>query len=82
MGIESLVADTVDFFREHRFWAAAAVLAIVAFVYFKPKQSFKLSMAVLTLGAIIYVSSLLIDVTSEGIDRANAFTSTPRIEVD
>ena len=38
--------------------------------------------AVLTLGAIIYVSSLLIDVTSEGIDRANAFTSTPRIEVD
>jgi hypothetical protein len=43
---------------------------------------FKLASASLAVGAIIYVLSFLVDLTSRGIDEAEKFTTTPDIKVD
>ena len=80
MDIDGLVDGTVNFFSDHALWAVMVALAIAGLVYWKPKDMFKLAMAVLALGALIYVFSFLIDLTSQGIDKTKKFTNTPRIQ--
>ena len=82
MGIDDLVDGTVTFLSDHTLWAVLVVLAMVAFVYWKPKDMFKLAMAGLTLGALIYICSFIIDLTSQGIDESRKFTNTPRVQVE
>ncbi len=43
---------------------------------------FKLASAGLVVGAIIYVLSFLVDLTSRGIDEAEKFTTTPNVKID
>ena len=80
MDINGLVDGLVNFFSEHTLWALMVVLAIVALVYWKPKDMFKLAMAGLALGVLIYVFSFLIDLTSQGIDTTRKFTNAPRVQ--
>lgn len=82
MDIDGLVASTVSFFSNYTLWAVMVVLAIVALVYWKPKEMFKLAMAGLVLGVLIYVLAFLIDLTSQGIDTTRKFTNTPRIQAE
>lgn len=82
MDFDGLVEAATDFFGNHTLWAVVAVLAVAALAYWKPKDMFKLAMAGLALGVLIYVFSFLVDLTSQGIDETRKFTNTPRIEVD
>ena len=82
MDINSLVDSGTGYFRDHTYWAVFVVLLIGAFIYWKPKDMFKLAMAGLVLGAIIYVGIFLVDLTSRGISETGKFTATPTGEVD
>lgn len=82
MDINSLLDAGAGFFRDHTLWALLVSLGIGALIYWKPKDMFKLMLAGLTLGAIIYVLSFLVDLTSRGINDSRKFTNTPKIEVE
>jgi amino acid permease len=82
MDVGDLVASGVGFARDHTLWAVLIALGLGAVIYWKPKDMFKLAGACLVVGAIIYVLSFLVDLTSEGIDKAQKFTDTPDIKVD
>lgn len=77
-----MVDSGIAFFRDHTLWAILIVLVIGALLYWKPKDMFKLAMAGAVVGAIIYVLSFLVDLTSRGIDETDKFTSTPDVKVD
>ena len=80
MDIDGFVDGIVNFFNNYPLWAVMVVLAVVALVYWKPKDMFKLAMASLALGVLIYLFSFLIDLTSQGIDTTRKFTNTPQIQ--
>lgn len=82
MDVDNLLGAATDFFREHTLWAVLVLTAIGTFVYWKPKDSFRVVLAAMTLGAIIYVLSFLVDLTSRGIDGSRQFTTTPKVEVE
>lgn len=82
MESDELLNAAAGFFRDHTLWALLISLAVGALVYWKPKDMFKLALAGLTLGAIIYGLSLVVDLTSQGIDASREFTKTPKIDVD
>lgn len=82
MNIDYLVESAVSFFRDYTLWAVLIALGIGALIVWKPKGTFKLASAALVLGAIIYVLSFLVDLTSRGIDEAEKFTATPDVKVD
>ena len=82
MDINNLVDNGISFFRDHTLWAILAVLIIGILIYWKPKDMFKLSAAGAVVGAIIFVLSFLVDLTSHGIDESRKFTSSPEITVD
>ena len=82
MDVSNLVDSGIGFFRDHTYWAALVVLSIGALFYWKPKDMFKLAMAGLALGAIIYVATFLVDLTSRGISETGKFTATPDGKVD
>jgi hypothetical protein len=82
MDIDSLLEACTGFFRDQTLWALLISLVIGALIYWKPKDMFKLVLAGLTLGAIIYVFSFLIDLTSRGIDDSKKFSNTPKIEAE
>jgi amino acid permease len=82
MDIDYLVESGAVFFRDHTLWAVLIALVIGALIYWKPKDMFKLASAGLVVGAIIYVLSFLVDLTSRGIDEAEKFTITPDVKVD
>jgi len=74
MSLDSLV----EFFQTHQFLAVAVVIVFGILVYKKPKPMFQLMGAILAVGAIGYVISVLVDLTSTGIDHTNAFMGSPR----
>lgn len=82
MDIDYLVESGVSFFRDHTLWAVLTALVLGALIYRKPKGMFKLASAGLVVGAIIYVLSFLVDLTSQGIDEAEKFTTAPDVKVD
>ena len=82
MDIDYLVESGVSFSRDHTLWAILIALVVAALIYWKPKDMFKLASASLAVGAIIYVLSFLVDLTSQGIDEAEKFSATPKVEVD
>lgn len=82
MDIDHFVESGVSFFRDHTLWAVLIALVIGALIYRKPKSMFKLASAGLVVGAIIFVLSFLVDLTSRGIDDAEKFTTTPDVKVD
>lgn len=82
MDTNNLVDGGIDFFSNHTYWAVLVVLVISALIYWKPKGMFRLAMACLALGAVIYVLSFLVDLTSRGIGEAQEFTTTPDIKVE
>ena len=82
MDIQSLIESGMNFFREHTLWAALALLVIGALFYWRPKGMFRLLAAGLVLGAIIYILSFLVDLTSRGIDEAQKFKDSPKIKTD
>ena len=82
MDIDNLVESGVSFFRDHTLWAVLIALVIGALIYWKPKGVFRVVSAGLVVGAIIYVLSFLVDLTSRGIDEAEKFTTTPDVKVD
>ena len=81
MDISSLVDGGMSFFREHTFWGVLAVAAIGTFIYWKRKSMLKVALAGLAVGAIIYVLSFLLDLTSRGIDETDKFKSAPNVKV-
>lgn len=82
MDVNSLVDGGMSFFRDHTLWAVLAVVVIGAFIYWKPKDVFKMALGGLAVGAMIYVLSFLFDLTSRGIDESEKFTTTPDVKVD
>ena len=82
MDFDYLAESAVSFSRDHTPWAVFIALVIGALIYWKPKGMFKLASAGLVVGAIIFVLSFLVDLTSRGIDEAQKFSATPNIEVD
>ena len=82
MNIDYLVESAVSFSRNHTLWAVFIALGIGTLIAWKPKSMFKFASAALVLGAIIYVVSFLVDLTSRGIDEAEKFTTTPDIKID
>ncbi len=82
MDVDYLVESGVSFSRDHTLWAVLIALVIGALIYWKPKGIFKLASAGLVVGAIIYVLSFLVDLTSRGIDESEKFTTTPDVKVD
>lgn len=82
MDIDSLVDSGISFFRDHTIWAVLAVFIMGLLIYWKPKSMFRLSAACAVLGALIFVFSFLIDLTSHGMDEAEKFSSTPKVEID
>jgi hypothetical protein len=67
----------VDFVQGHPILAIASVAAFGIFVYVKPKPVFKLMAVVLIVGAIGYVISFVVDLTSTGIDEKTTFVNNP-----
>ncbi len=82
MDIDNLVESGVSFSRDHTLWAVLIALVIGALIYWKPKDMLKLASAGLVVGAIIYVLSFLVDLTSRGINEVEKFTTTPDVKVD
>lgn len=74
MSLDSLV----ELFQTHQFLAVAVVIVFGILVYKKPKPMFQLMGAILAVGAIGYVISVLVDLTSTGMDHTNAFMGSPR----
>jgi O-antigen ligase len=82
MDIGNLVDNGISFFRDHTLWAILTVLVIGILIYWKPKDMFKLSVAGAVVGAIIFVLSFLVDLTSRGMDETEKFTDSPAVKVD
>lgn len=57
----------VGFFHSHTLLAVGILVALGVFAYLKPKAMFKLMAVVLVIGAIGYVTSFLLDLTSTGV---------------
>lgn len=73
MSLDSLI----ELFQEHQLLAIVVIVVFAALVYLKPKPMFKLVGVVLLIGAIGYVVSVLVDLTSTGIDHTTAFMGNP-----
>ena len=82
MDINSLVDGGMSLIREHTLWAIVTMVAMGTFIYWKRKDMLKLALAGLAVGAIIYVLSFLLDLTSRGIDETEKFTTTPGVKVE
>ena len=67
----------VTFFQNYQVLAIAIVVVFVIFVYLKPKLTFQFMAALLVIGAIGYVISFLIDLTSTGAEQTKTFMSNP-----
>jgi hypothetical protein len=73
MSIDSLI----ELFGNHQILAIVVVVGFAVLVYFKPKPMVQLVGVVLLIGAIGYVISFLVDLTSTGIDHTDSFMSNP-----
>lgn len=73
MSLDSLI----EFSQNHLIMAIAIILVFGFLVYWKPKPMFQLIGVVLVIGAIGYVISFLVDLTSTGMDHTSAFKGNP-----
>ena len=63
----------------NRPWSTIAMLtALGVFAYWRPKDAVKLMAVFLVIGAIAYVISFIVDLTSTGIEQQRQFTSSPK----
>lgn len=69
--------NMLELFQKHQILAIALVVVFGILVYKKPKPMFQLMGAVLIIGAIGYVVSILVDLTSTGIDHTTALMGNP-----
>ena len=69
----TLTSSVTNFVQNHAALAIGIVTVFGVLTYLKPKEMFKLTMAVLVLGAIVFVGMFLVDLTSTGIDETNKF---------
>ena len=67
----------VDFIQSHPILAIVVVVAFGIVAYLKPKPVFKLIALTLAIGAIGYIVSFLVDLTSTGIDQTETFMGHP-----
>ena len=67
----------IEFFRNHHILAIAIMVVLAILVYLKPKPMFQLMGVVLLMGAIGYVISFLVDLTSTGMDHTTSFMANP-----
>jgi hypothetical protein len=75
---ESMSPDSwVEFIQSHPILAIFIIVAFGISAYLKPKPMFKLMAVVLVIGAMGYVVSFLVDLTSTGIDETTNFMSKP-----
>lgn len=82
MDIGHLIDSGLNFFQEHTLWAALAVAAIGALIFWKPKGTFKLTLIGCAVAAFIYVFSFIFDLASRGVEETEKFTTTPDVKVD
>lgn len=71
------VNSLIELFRNHQILAIASVVVFAVLVYFKPKPMFQLVGVVLLIGAMGYVISFLVDLTSTGMDHTSTFMGNP-----
>lgn len=67
----------VDFVQNYPILAIIIIAAFGIWTYLKPKPVFKLLTVVLVIGALGYVVSFLVNLTSTGIDETTTFMSNP-----
>ena len=71
-------SDWLAYFLD-RPWSTMAMLAVIgALAYWKPKDTIKLMGLFLAIGAIIYVTSFVVDLASTGIEQQRQLTSSPQ----
>ena len=69
--------NLIELFRNHPVLAIAIIAIFAVLVYVKPKPMFQLVGVVLLIGAIGYVVSFLVDLTSTGIEHTSSFVGNP-----
>lgn len=67
----------VDLIQSHPVLAIVVVAVFGIFAYLKPKPVFKLMALALVIGAVGYIVSFLVDLTSTGIDETKNFMGRP-----
>lgn len=72
-----MTSSVTNFVQNHAALVIGIVTVFGVLTYLKPKEMFKLTMAVLVLGAIVFVGMFLVDLTSTGIDETNKFMGNP-----
>lgn len=82
MDINNIVDSGMSFFQDHTLWAVLAIVAIGAFIFWKPKATFKLALIGLVVAAFIYVFSVIFDLASRGVEETEKFTTIPEVKVD
>ncbi len=64
-------------------WSTLAMLTVIGgFAYFKPKDTVKLVAVFLVIGAIAYVTSFFVGLTSTGVEQQRQLTSSPKTGSD
>lgn len=74
----TLIDSWLDFFSSHTIFAIAIIVALGILLYLKPKVMFNLVIVGLAIGAIVYVISFVVDLTSIGIDEKKKFIGNPK----
>jgi hypothetical protein len=72
----------IVYFQSHPFVVITVVAALAVLAYWKPKDAFKLMAVLLVIGAVGYVVSFLVNLTSTGVEEQRQFMSSPRGKVE
>ena len=80
MNAPALMEGVTHFAQSHAALTIGIVAVVGVLTYLKPKEMFKLLLAALVLGAIVYVVMLLIDLTSTGIEESTKFLGKPKVK--
>jgi hypothetical protein len=80
MNIETLIGSVISYLQNHAVLAIGIVAVLGVLVYLKPKEMFKLTLAVMALGAIVYLGMFLVDLTSTGMDVTSKFLGSPNVK--
>lgn len=77
MNSGALTDGITHFVQNHAALTVGIVAVFGVLAYLKPKEMFKLTLAVLAIGAIVYIGMFLIELTSTGIDETTKFLGAP-----
>jgi len=77
-----MLDSAIEFFQNETIWASTILVGLAALTYWKPKDMLKVTFIVFAAGALIFVGSFLVDLTSSGIDETRKFTSNPDLDVN